>query len=82
MALAALVELGGEPVEIAEIHAQRATSRLGHVADMDHVFRWLQRASSQHDPGLERVQYSPLLEPIRNNARYVALLVQLNLPTY
>jgi TolB-like protein/tetratricopeptide (TPR) repeat protein len=71
-ALAALVEAGGGPVEIAEVHAWRG--------DLDAAFRWLERAAAQHDSGLERLKYSRLLGRIREDARFRALLRRLNLP--
>lgn len=79
-ALSAFLELGGEPVAIAEVHAQRLAGGRGTDADLEAVHQWLRQAYAQHDPGLERVKYSPLLQPVRDHPEYAALLVQLKLP--
>ncbi len=58
--------------QIAEVYAWRG--------ERDHAFDWLQRAYTQHDGGLIQVKYDPLLTSLRSDARYAALLRQMNLP--
>jgi TolB-like protein/Flp pilus assembly protein TadD len=58
--------------QIAEVHAW--------LGERDAAFEWLQRAYTQHDGGLIQVKYDRLLVPLRGDARYRALLRQMNLP--
>lgn len=58
--------------QIAEIHAWRG--------EKDEAFAWLERAWRQRDPGLGAIKWDPFLASIRNDERYVQLLVKLGLP--
>jgi hypothetical protein len=58
--------------QIAEVHAW--------LGERDAAFEWLQRAYTQRDGGLIQVKYDRLLVSLRGDARYRALLRQMNLP--
>jgi serine/threonine-protein kinase len=58
--------------QIAEVYAWRG--------ERDQAFDWLQRAYTQHDGGLIQVKYDRLLASLHGDARYGALLRQMNLP--
>jgi TolB-like protein len=58
--------------QIAEVYAW--------LGERDAAFEWLQRAYTQHDGGLIQVKYDRLLVSLRGDARYRALLRQMNLP--
>jgi TolB-like protein len=62
----------GWAYQIAEVYAWRG--------ERDQAFDWLQRAYTQHDGGLIQIKYDRLLTSLRNDARYAALLRQMNLP--
>ena len=62
----------GWAYQIAEVYAWRG--------ERDPAFDWLQRAYTQHDGGLIQIKYDRLLTSLRNDARYAALLRQMNLP--
>lgn len=57
--------------QIAELYANRK--------DTDLAFRWLERAYSLKDPGLVQLKVDPLMENIRSDARYSAMLSRLNI---
>ncbi|HEX8766581.1 MAG TPA: hypothetical protein VF740_15535, partial [Candidatus Acidoferrum sp.] len=46
----------------------------------DRAFEWLDRAYVQHDTGLAATKLDPLLNNLRGDPRYVALLRKLRLP--
>ena len=48
--------------------------------DRDKAFEWLERAYRQQDGGLTLIKYDPLLDNLRSDPRYHALLRKLNLP--
>jgi hypothetical protein len=51
------------------------------LGDHDEAFRWLANARRIHDPGLMGQVYDdPLLEPLRSDPRYVALVRELGFP--
>jgi TolB-like protein len=58
--------------QIAEVYAWRG--------ERDQAFDWLQRSYTQHDGGLIQIKYDRLLTSLRSDARYAALLRQMNLP--
>ncbi len=58
--------------QIAAVHAWRS--------ERDAAFEWLERAYRQHDGGLVKVKYDPLLRPLRGDPRHQALLRKMNLP--
>jgi serine/threonine-protein kinase len=62
----------GWAYQIAEVYAWRG--------QRDQAFEWLQRAYTQHDGGLIQIKYDRLLTSLRSDARYAALLRQMNLP--
>ncbi len=73
----ALDELTGKGAEnaalqIAEVHAWRG--------EKDKAFEWLERAYRQRDGGLADIKYDPLLDSLRGDSRYAALLRKMNLP--
>jgi TolB-like protein/DNA-binding winged helix-turn-helix (wHTH) protein len=58
--------------EVAEIYAFRG--------EPDSAFAWLERAYDQRDEGLAAVRIDPLLEQVRGDPRYAALLTKMQLP--
>jgi TolB-like protein len=48
--------------------------------DKDKAFEWLERAYRQQDGGLTAIKYDPLLDNLRSDPRYHALLRKMNLP--
>jgi serine/threonine-protein kinase len=52
----------------------------GWRGEKDSAFAWLERAYSQGDGGLAETKIDPLLESLRGDPRYKALLHKLNLP--
>ena len=48
--------------------------------DKDKAFEWLERAYRQQDGGLTAIKYDPLLDNLRSDPRYHALLRKINLP--
>jgi len=73
---AALAQLkaahGYSAMQIAGAHAYRG--------EADQALEWLERAYSQRDAGLMTIKSDALLEGIRHDPRYVALLQRMNLP--
>ncbi len=65
-------------------HSADAACQIAHVyawrGDTEQAFRWLDRAYVQRDGGLTSLKTDPILEPLRNDARYKALLGKMNLP--
>ncbi len=59
------------PYDIAQVHAYRG--------EIDEAFRWLDRAYQQHAAGLATVKVDPLLDNVRGDPRYRALLVKIKL---
>ena len=57
--------------QIAEIYADRG--------DPDRAFQWLNRAYEQRDAGMRNLMIDPLLQRIRNDARYAELLRKMHL---
>ncbi len=58
--------------QIAEIHAWRR--------EKDEAFAWLDRAYAQRDGGMTRIKTDPLLDSLRSDPRYRALLGKMKLP--
>jgi Flp pilus assembly protein TadD len=73
---AALDELqpvsGAAACQIAQIHAWRG--------EKDAAFEWLDRAYSQRDTGLTLLTHDPMLDSLRGDPRFAALLKKLQLP--
>jgi len=62
----------GSAYQIAEAHAWRG--------ETDKAFEWLERAYRQRDGGLAGLKVDPLLESLRTDSRYRAMLKKINLP--
>jgi ribosomal protein L17 len=62
----------GNAYGIAEAHAWRG--------ETDKAFEWLERAYQQRDGGLDALKIDPLLESLRTDPRYKAMLKKINLP--
>jgi tetratricopeptide (TPR) repeat protein len=58
--------------QIAEIYAFRG--------ERDKAFEWLERAYTQRDAGLTQMKGDPLLNNLRRDPRYAALLKKMRLP--
>jgi eukaryotic-like serine/threonine-protein kinase len=58
--------------QIAEVYAYRGKP--------DKAFEWLDRAYQQRDPGIPGLKTDPLLQSLRQDPRYTALLTRLGLP--
>ena len=58
--------------QLAEVHAWRG--------EADLALGWLERARAQVDTGIGWIKTDPLLEKLRGDRRYLALLQTLNLP--
>jgi hypothetical protein len=58
--------------QVAELHALRG--------EPDAMFRWLERAHAQRDPGIENLLYSPLLQPYEDDPRFAAYARKVGLP--
>jgi TolB-like protein/class 3 adenylate cyclase/Flp pilus assembly protein TadD len=59
--------------QIAEIYAMRH--------ETDKAFEWLQVAFDNHDGGMPSLLVDPLLQNLRDDPRYKALIAKMNLPT-
>jgi TolB-like protein/DNA-binding winged helix-turn-helix (wHTH) protein len=72
-ALELLLAQGSEgwAYEIAEAYAWRG--------DSDNALEWLERARTQHDPGLTTILVDPLLRDLRTQRGYEAVVQRLNL---
>jgi TolB-like protein len=70
--------------ELIAKHARDSAYQIGSVfasfGDKDKAFEWLERSYQQHDGGLSFVKVEPLLEHLRGEARYKALVRRMNLP--
>jgi hypothetical protein len=58
--------------QVAQIYASRNT--------IDESFRWLTKSFEARDPALSEIKCDPLLQPLRNDPRYRALLAKIGLP--
>jgi len=58
--------------QIAQVHAWRG--------EKDAAFEWLERAYSQRDAGLTLLTHDPMLDSLRGDPRFTALLNKLQLP--
>jgi serine/threonine protein kinase len=61
----------GFAYNIADMHAYRG--------EIDSAFQWLERAYRQRDPGMQLVRADPLLQNLRKDSRYKAVLVKMKL---
>jgi TolB-like protein/Flp pilus assembly protein TadD len=65
-------------------HAAEAADQIADVyawrGETDKAFEWLDRAYAQHDNGLIQIKYDPLLDSVRADPRYAALLRKMKLP--
>ncbi len=58
--------------QVAEIHAWRG--------EKDRAFEWLERAYEVRDPGLSYLKFDQMLDKVRSDPRFTALLKRMNLP--
>lgn len=61
----------GYPYQIAELYAFRGEN--------EKAFEWLERAYAEPDPGLREMKAEPLLNSLRRDPRYTALLKKIGL---
>jgi hypothetical protein len=54
-------------------------SAYAYRGELDSAFSWLDRAYRQHDAGMLSVRVDPLLENLRKDSRYKAILVRMKL---
>jgi TolB-like protein/tetratricopeptide (TPR) repeat protein len=73
-ALQALTAATGETAsyQYAQIHAQ--------WGDLPKSLDWLDTGYRIHDPGMQNLKTDPLMDPVRSQARYRAVLAHLKLP--
>lgn len=71
--LALLIERYGHllPYQAAEVHAWRG--------EPDAAFAWLERSVELHDASLMYLRFDPLLDPLRQEPRFAALLARVGL---
>jgi serine/threonine-protein kinase len=60
------------PYQIAEVYALRE--------DPDNAFKWLDRAWSARDPGIQQLLYDPFLLRYKDDARFAAFCKSIGLP--
>lgn len=60
------------PYQVAEVHAYRG--------EADQAFTWLQRSAAYRDASFMYLAFDPLLDSIRGDARFAALMTQVGLP--
>jgi cytochrome c-type biogenesis protein CcmH/NrfG len=58
--------------QVAQVHAWRG--------EKDLAFAWLERAYAQRDSGLTLLTHDPMLDSLRSDPRFTALLDKLHLP--
>jgi len=58
--------------QVADVYAWRG--------ETDKAFEWLERAYVQHDGAISAIKADPILKPLWNDARFVALLKKVGLP--
>ena len=61
----------GSEFQVAEAYA--------YFGDTDQAFHWLERAHTQHDPGLMIVRRDPLLKSLERDPRYAVFLASIGL---
>ncbi len=70
--------------QLIEQHGADAALQIAIVytqmGDFDRAFSWLERASAQRDPGMIELKADPELAPLRQDARFEALLQQIGFP--
>jgi len=64
---------GDSAYQIAEIYALRR--------DPDHMFKWLERANQNRDPGIELLLTDPPVLRYKNDPRFAAFCKEVGLPT-
>ena len=52
----------------------------GALGDLDHAFRWLDRAYEERDWALFFCRSDPLLEPLRRDPRWAAFVARMKYP--
>lgn len=73
----ALAELIGKYAQAA---AYQVATVFAWRGEKDQAFEWLERAYQGHDGGLTEVKLDPLLDSLRGDPRFKALLRKMNLP--
>src|SRR4030095_4465127 len=58
--------------QIAEVHAWRG--------DKDKALQWLERAVAQRDGGLSNITTDPIMNPLKDDPRFAAVVQQVGLP--
>ncbi len=70
--------------ELIEKFGSKTPARVGAVyawrGDNDRAFEWLERGLAVRDQDLETIQYYPLVQRLKGDPRYTALLRKMNLP--
>jgi hypothetical protein len=60
------------PYVIATLHTE--------LGDKDHAFEWLNNAYQEHDPNLPGIRSDYLMDSLRSDPRYTALIRKIGLP--
>ena len=63
---------GDSAYQISEVYAFRG--------EVDRAFEWLERARTQHEPGIVQLKCDPLLKKLHTDPRYAAFLKKMQLP--
>jgi hypothetical protein len=87
MAQHALGKLPESQAALAELESKYATGFLFQIAqvhawrgDHDAAFAWLERACHEHDAGITRLRSDLVLDRIRDDPRYEALVKKVGFP--
>jgi len=91
--LALVYGLAGRKIETQKIISELKESSLHHyvfptdfayaylgLGDKDQALTWLERAYDEQDPSLFYLKMSPLLDPLRSEPRFQALMRQVSFP--
>jgi TolB-like protein len=70
--------------ELIEKFGSKTPARIGAIyawrGDNDRAFQWLERGLGIRDQDLETIRYYPLVQRLKGDPRYAALLRKMNLP--
>jgi TolB-like protein/DNA-binding SARP family transcriptional activator len=77
---AALDGRASDPATAAATSAADIALAYMALGERDSAFAWLERARVEHDSDLQAFVASPILEPLRSDARYAELRSKMNLP--
>ena len=71
--------------EVIDMHARESAFQIAEIQalrrDPDALFRWLERAHAQRDPGLEGLLFSPLLLRYKDDPRFDAFVRKVGMRT-